>query len=94
METKSVNDRYLYLRDGRILLATDLSPNEVRGRLVPTLSSRGFVRGLNFADVLCFGVDLEDLGPDDQRVPPADVVGKCVVVRGVASVVTWNMNRL
>ncbi len=93
-QTKRVNDRYLYLKDGRILLATNLDGNVVRGRLVPKMPTRGLIRGLDFADVLCFYVDLDNVGPDDQRAEPTDVLGKCVVVLGLASVVTWSMNRL
>ena len=94
METKQVNDRFLYLKDGRIILATNLSGGVVHGRVVPKMATRGLLRGLDFGDVLCFLVDLNDLGPDDQLAQPSDVVGKCVVVQSIASVFTWNMNRL
>ena len=91
--TKSVDDRYVYLKDGRILCLTDLEDNVVRGRVVPNQPARGLLRGVDFGEVLCFRVEPDAL-EDEVVAKPSDVAGKCVILLGYCSVMTWDMLRL
>ncbi len=92
--TLRVEDRYVYLSDGRIFLLTEVDGVGAKGRRVPHQRVGGLLHGLDFADVLVFRVDTDRIVRLEEAIEPGKVMGKVVVVDGYASVVLWPMLRL
>ncbi len=92
--TSRVEDRYVYLKDGRIFLLTEVDGVGAKGRRVPHQGVGGLVHGLDFADALVFRVDTNRTLRIEEPIDPGLVVGKVVLVDGYASVVLWSMLRM
>ncbi len=94
--TSRVDDRYVYLNDGRIFLLTDIDEDDglVRGRRVAHQRVFGLLDGLDMSDVLIFRVEANRISRLDERLDPASVLGNVVLVNGYGSVILWSMLRL
>ncbi len=87
-----VEDRYVYLKEGKVVFVTNLLDHSLfRARVVPTHSGvRGLLPGVDFTDVLVFKIEPDRLG-EEVTARASDVLGKCVVCYEYCSVMTWSM---
>ncbi len=92
--TSRVEDRYVYLNDGRMYMLTDVDGVGAKGRRVPNQRVAGLLHGLDFSDVLVFRVETDRIWRLEEAIDPSTVMGNVVVVDGYASVVLWSMLRL
>ncbi len=94
--TSKVDDRYIYLSDGRIFLLTEIDEGggRVLGRRVPHQRVCGLVDGLDFADVLVFRVETARICRQEETIDPGKVLGKVLVVGSYGSVILWSMLHL
>ncbi len=89
--TERVEDRFVYLKDGRVMKVTNLD-GTVRAVQLPTQRAVGLLPGLDFSDVLIFRVDLTRLSSVESELDPSTVLGKCVITEsGYCSVFLWSM---
>ena len=90
-ETSKVDDRYVYLKDGRIILLTEMpSARTIVGRRVPTKNVPNLLEERDFSDVLVFRADQAVLA-ESVTARVADVLGLVVFCQEFASVLTWSM---
>ena len=89
--TARVEERFVFLRDERIVMLTHLDEVEVRGRNVPYQRVFGLLPGLDFSDVGVFKVYLQAMEDDDEEIDPKQAAGKVVIVDDYASVMFWSM---
>ena len=94
--TSRVEDRYVYLRSGRIFLLTELdeATGKAKGRRVAHQRVVGLLNGLDMTDVLIFRVETKRACREEEVIDPSKVLGKVVVVGEYGSVVLWSMLRL
>ncbi len=89
--TSKIDDRFVYLKDGRIIVLTKVCPGGViLGRHVRTKNAPNLLEDADLADVLVFCADPNDLG-EEVAAHVRDVLGKVVFCQEFASVMTWSM---
>ena len=85
-KTKSIDDTLVYTKHGRIIrLQSVREDGECRGKLVQTKRDFCPVEGLDFTQVLVFQLE----GSPESVLPPfpkSDVIGKCLIVGNIASI--------
>ncbi len=88
--TDKVESRFVYMRDGAVMMLTYLDGDDVRGRRLKTERPPPLLNGLALEDVLVFKVATQQQGMIE-TVDKRDVLGKVVLSNGYGSVVLWNM---
>ncbi len=89
--TSKVDDRHVYLKDGRIVLLTEMpSTGMISGRRVPTKRVPDLLEERDFSDVLVFRADPAVLA-ESVTAQVSDVLGLVVFCQEFASVLTWSM---
>ena len=89
--TSKTDDSWCFVADVGLVRVSTASEAAITGRIVNVEATNELLPGLDFNDVWAFR--LSDTAPptDEEKVYLLeDVVGKCVVVNGLASVLPWN----
>ncbi len=89
--TSKIDDRYVYLRDGRMIVLTEVGPRgRIVGRRVPLKNVDGVLEEGDLADVLVFRANA-DVSDESVTARASDVLGIVVFCDEFASVMTWSM---
>ncbi len=92
--TRKIDDSWCYVADVGVIKVSAATTATVQGRVMPTQAQNELLRGLDFNDVWSFALshsrDALNLESETTYLLE-DVMGKCVVVDGVASVLPWDV---
>ncbi len=92
--TSQVNDRILYLRDGRILEVTTIEDDLVEGTIIPLEGGLHLIPGCDFNLVLCFKRSkYASTSPKNVATSLREVAGKVIDCCDILSVVPLNVLR-
>ncbi len=91
-KTERIDDTYAYMKSGSVVEATsEVTDGFFTGRAVPVDPAFYPIPGYDFNRILAFKRSRQRPKQKELTYPLSDVVGKCVVVGDVISVMPWNL---